>query len=397
MLTSNGTFKLFNAYYDNRIYYKQDPVIRIIAFIDKVDPEVKTFCQLWFKELQEPVVVETFEYRLIWHKSWGLNKIGSQPYLISCKNPLPLIIPSSVSLVENQCDEAKNKLDIIYNLPKSKSKKSFAVCVKELEFMDDQSKMIIEWIEILSLLGADKIFVYVIEIHPNMMKTLRFYEKQGKVKIEMYKEPEGLPSRNQSLTQWLQKELISLNDCLYKHMYEYDFLTPLDIDEIIVPERKNDKNWNDLMITVNQKAKENRKEPYAAYTIRNIFFLSDNKHEGEIQPEVPADMFFLQKVYRAANFSGVGIGSKSFQSTELVLTMHNHFPLECVGKNYVDFLYVSEEDAKLQHYRRDCENYPKEECDSFKQNTVKDLTLWRFKDEIITNFNKSIKALNSWT
>lgn len=367
-----------------------------MAYINKVDPVVETFCQLWFKRLKTPIIVKTFEYRLLWKKTWGVNEIGSQPHLVSCQNPLAPEVPSSVSLVEKECDDATNNLNVIHNLPKSSNKKPFAVCVKQLDFLDDQSMVLLEWIEILLLLGVDKIFVYVIEIQPNMMRTLKFYEEKGKVEVEMITDPKGLPSRNQSLGQWLQKDMIPLNDCLYKHMYEYDFLAPLDIDEIILPEKEDDRTWKDLMIRVAEKTKQTRNEPYDAYAFRNVFFLSDNNHEGELQSEVPAHMHFLQHIYRAANFSGVGIGAKSFQSTEKVLIMHNHFPLQCVGKDYVDFIYISEGDAKLHHYRRGCENYPKAECDGFKQNTVKDLTLWKYKEELISKVNSTLIALKNY-
>lgn len=393
--TSNGTFKMFNAYYDNRAFFKKNPLVRILAFINRVDPVVRTYCQLWFNGMTTPYTVETVEYKLIWHKNWGVNSLGSQPHLVSCVNPLGVhgFVPSSVSLVEDEFDDAMNNLKVINNLPEGIIKKPFAVCVKDLDFMDDQTLQMIEWIEIISLLGADKIFIYVIQIHPKLMNTLRYYESKGKVVIEMISEPEGLPKRNQSLTQWLQNELISLNDCFYKHINEYDYLIPLDIDEIILPVRPEDRSWMDLMQRV--KGRLGSKEPRAAYVARNVFFLFDNNHENEIQPEVPAYLTFLQHIYRASNFSHLGIGSKSFQSTELVLSMHNHYPMDCIGKEFIDYTNIDIEDGKLHHYRRDCENYPKDECQGFKDNTVKDLTLWKLKDEIIANVDKAMKELKT--
>lgn len=384
---------MFNAYYENRKSLVNGSAIRILAYIDRPFPSVETFCQLWFRGIEGPVVVKTFEYHLMWHLSWGINSEGSQPHLVSCKNPFAAqgLVPVSVSLVESKCDVASNNLEVIYNEPEIKAKKPFAVCAKDLDFMDDQTMQIIEWIEILSLLGADKIFIYVIKIHRNMMKTLKFYERQGKVKVEMIAEPKGLPNRTESLTQWLQNGMISLNDCLYKHMYEYEYLSPLDIDEIILPNKPEDRTWSDLLkriVDVEMPSNED------AFVAQNVFFLSDNIHEGEIQPEVPNNMYFLQHVYRAVNFSEPNVGPKSFQNTEQVLVMHNHFPMHCIGKEYCKYSFIPKEAGKLQHYRRDCENYPKEECNGFKVNTVKDLTLWKYKDELTSNFKKTLKALD---
>lgn len=318
---------MFNAFYDNREASEQGPVIRILTYINQPFPTVKTFCQLRFTGSRDPIVVETFEYRLMWWAAWGINSMGSQPHLVGCINPFASLglVPYSVSLVESQCEVASNALEIIYKRPDIGKRKQFGVCVKHLDFMENQSLLITEWIEALLLVGVDKIFIYVIELHPNMMKTLSFYERKGKVKVEMIAGPEGLPSRKQSQTQWLQTEMISLNDCLYKHMYEYEFLSPLDIDELILPTRPEDRTWSDLIARVTEKGKLPRKDAYAA---RNVFFLTDNNHEGELQPEIPPNMQLLQNIHRAQNFSGELIGPKSLMNTDTVVVMHNHFPMQ---------------------------------------------------------------------
>lgn len=391
--TSNGTFKMFNAYYDHRNFFKNDPVIRILTFYNRVKSGLKTHCQLWFDGVEEPIIAEIHRIRIIWNDIWGYNYLGSQPHLIACRNPLAAegLIPSSVSLVENPCEHADNNLKIINN--QVAQKKPFAVCVKQLEFVDDETMKIIEWIEILLIMGVDKIFIYVIKLHPNMMRALKYYESRGKIKIEMIAEPKGLPSKEESLTQWTQNELISLNDCLYKHMNEYDYLVPLDIDEVIIPKRSEDRNWNDLLNRT--KARANFR-PFSAYVARNVFFLSDNIHENETQAEVPKDFHFLQHVYRASNFSEHGVGVKTFQDTERVLAMHNHFPMYCIGKNTIDFKRIDESDGQLQHYRRGCDNYSEEECDDYRKNTVKDLSLWRHKDEIVSNVKRSLEELKNF-
>lgn len=126
--TSNGTIKMFNAYYDNRDFYKDEPLVRILAFINRVDPKVKTFCQLWFDGFDEPVIEPVFEYNLIWVKNWGVNSIGFQPHLIGCKNPLPSKTPLSVSLVEKKCGIATNHLKVIKFGRRAKEKTIRCLC-----------------------------------------------------------------------------------------------------------------------------------------------------------------------------------------------------------------------------------------------------------------------------
>ena len=96
------------------------------------------------------------------------------PYLITC--PVPPshtnMTPLAVSLVEEDCETPTNYLNIIYNLPAGEKAK-FAVCVKGMDFpLDDLSVRIVEWLEVLKALGADKIFLYNLDVHPNVRKVL---------------------------------------------------------------------------------------------------------------------------------------------------------------------------------------------------------------------------------
>lgn len=394
---SNVTIKMLNAYYDERDFYarQNQSVVKIIAFIDQVPPKVQTFCQLWFHGFSGPIVSKVYEYTLMWSEDWGLNDVGLQPYLVSCRNPLANLglIPSAVSLVVRDCEIASNYLQVIYNPPEMGKVKPVGVCVRLNDFTEDRTVAIVEWIEILQLLGVDKVFVYAINVDPKMMKAFEFFETAGKVKVEKLTFPEGLQNVNQSWIQLFQNELIPYNDCLYKNMYEYQFLIPLDINEIILPTEQNSETWSDLLTLAIQAGKLINDEPFDGYSARNVFFLLNNNHEGELQPNVPSDLLFLQHVYRAVNFSDEGIGSKTFQNTRSVAVMHTNFPMHCLGKSSCDCFHIPTTIAQLQNYRRDCENYSPAECEDFKNNTMKDLTLWKYKDEILENVNASLSAL----
>lgn len=151
--------------------------------IDRIEPTVITHCQFWFDGKKQPIIAKSFEYKYIWYKKWGNYKQGIyQPYLIACVIPQPYakLIPESVSLVEKPCDNATNNLRVIYNT--AEVRKDFAVCVKGLDFLyEDLSVKLVEWIELLNMLGADKIFFYELQVHKNISKVLDYYEKEGKV------------------------------------------------------------------------------------------------------------------------------------------------------------------------------------------------------------------------
>lgn len=296
MQTSNGTFQLFGAYYDRRKLSRIGPAVRIVGMIDRIEPIVKTHCQLWYDGQREPVVVETLEYKYIWYPKWGNYKQGIyQPYVIACKIPQSHWSkgpPASVSMVERSCDTPSNNLRVIYNKPERK--KDFAVCVKGLDFLhEDLSVRLVEWIELISLLGADKIFFYQLQVHPNVTKILDHYQRLGMVHVTPLTLPGGQPNvpafQHMYLTKKTnhkrQNELIPYNDCLYKHMYEYEYIALLDVDEVIMPVK--DATWQDLMKRVMEKALKIRNETRASYNVRNVYFLDDLLHSHGFFKDIP--------------------------------------------------------------------------------------------------------------
>ncbi len=396
--SSNGTFHLYAAYYDVRRLSRIGPAVRILGMINRIEPTIKTYCQFWFADHKEPVVVRTMEYKYIWYKKWGNYRQGVfQPYLIACQIPKTFhhVVPVSVSLVEKICDTATNNLRIVYN--RADEKKGFAVCVKGLDFLyQDLSVRLIEWIELLGILGADKIFFYRLHVHENVSKVLDYYTKQGKVEVTPLTLPGGQPNvagfQHLYLTKKVnhkrQNELIPYNDCLYRNMYRYEYIVLLDIDEVIMPVRAT--NWRSLMDTVLQKALAEKKETRASYNVRNVYFLDDFIHSHGWFDDVPPYMHMLQHVYRSKNFTKPNQYVKCFHNPERALTLHNHFPLACLSQGCTSYS-IDTVDAQLQHYRADCVKTLKKSCDDFKQNSVIDKTIWRYKEPLV---NRTVSTLN---
>ncbi|XP_050069299.1 uncharacterized protein LOC126557535 [Anopheles maculipalpis] len=403
--SSNGTFQLFGAYYDIRKRSRIGPAVRILGMIDRIEPREKTFCQLWFDGQKEPFIVKTFEYKYIWFNKWGNYKQGIyQPYLIACQIPKPFrgLVPASVSLVEKQCDTATNNLRVLYNRPLDDEKRGFAVCVKGLDFLyDDLSVRLVEWIELLGMLGADKVFFYELQVHPNISKVLRYYEEQERVHVTPLTLPGGQPNvpgfqhlfLSKKTTHKRQNELIPYNDCLYKNMYKYNFIALLDIDEVIMPRRPEDRTWHDLMERVVPKGMKLKNDTYPSYNVRNVYFFDrGEQHEHEWAKDTPRYMHMLQHVTRAKNYTKPNQYVKCFHNPERVLTLHNHFPIACLGGTCHSYP-VSTDDAQLQHYRADCVRTLKKSCEEFKENQVRDTTIWKYKDELIQRTRRTLDVL----
>ena len=98
---------------------------------------------------------------------------------MNCEVPESIkgLIPRSVSLTfdTNCTEEVENNLRVIYNQPKNE-RKGIAVCHKALRFEHkDWSLRLIEWLESIKMLGADKVYLYSYSVHPNMKPVLDYY------------------------------------------------------------------------------------------------------------------------------------------------------------------------------------------------------------------------------
>ncbi|CAH2052505.1 unnamed protein product, partial [Iphiclides podalirius] len=364
---SNGVFHLYGAYMDARNTSRIGPAVRVLAVHDRIKPTLATHCQLWFEEREAPVVVRNLEYKYVWNSKWGNYRDHVlQPYLLAC------VLPAE----------------------------EFAVCVKGLDFLhEDLSVRLVEWIEMVRILGADKIFFYELQVHPNITKVLDYYKGVGAVEVTPITLPGGQPNLpglqhmylKKKTTHKRQMELIPYNDCLYRHMYEYRWLALLDIDEVIVP--LEDEDWSGLMrrilpLSVPAAGKPAR----SSYHASNLYFLDSLRHEHGWEEGVPRYMHMLQHVYRTRNFTKPGQYVKAFHETDRVLALHNHFPLACLGGACSSYAMETRH-ARLQHYRADCVTALSKSCAELRAQPVRDTALWRWRGPLQERAERALRDL----
>ena len=399
--TSSGMFNMANAFYDDRDFYKRqnESYVKVLTYYNQPHPKEKLFCHLWFEtHFHDPLVV-TAKTVPIRQAKYQINKDGYSPFVILCLNPFVVqsLIPSSVSIVENECDTATNDLKVIHNVPESKQKKSLAVCTKLFNYRDfDNEMIIIEWIEIMLHLKVDAIIFVVFDIHPKILRVLKFYVSLGKVRLEKMTYPIGYPKNASRDIQISDDDRLVYNDCLYRNMYEFSFLLPIDIDELIVPSRPEDKTLTDLLDRVIKKGKLRQENLFSTYRVRQTLFAANNNHQGEIQPEVPANFHFLQRIYRSRNVMYPRFSPKSFINTDIVTMTSQHWAFMCNDSDACEIFNVHPDDAKCNHYRARLYNYMPELYSDDNTNTTRDTTLWKYKDEVIENVHKTIESLKSF-
>ncbi len=192
-----------------------------------------------------------------------------------------------------------------------------------------------------------------------------------------------------------RNEVIPYNDCFYRNLFTYKYVVLLDVDEIIVP--KNALNWHEMIAKIEAEAIDANSD-VASINFKNTYFMDSMLIKGKdnvtLQAElkrIPKQLFMLRNVYRSSSFSP---HIKSFHSTEYVLILHNHYPMECVQGHCPKFL-VNEKVAQLQHYREDCVGELKKVCEEkYKNATELDQSLWRHKDIIESKVSRAMDVLS---
>ncbi|MPC21722.1 hypothetical protein E2C01_014718 [Portunus trituberculatus] len=397
--SSNGTFYLYSAFFDNRTLTMAEPSVRILGMADRIKPAIKAHCQLWYEGQGTPIVAEVVEYRYIWISGWGNYRNGIlQPYLLQCVIPESHRhrVPQSVSLVEGSCDRATNNLRVVHNLPPEGQKSNFAVCVKGMDVNEDISLKIVEWLELLFLLGADKVFLYDLGIHPNISKILEHYESKGKVDVRSLTLPGEQPTARGLVRRFLkakithkrQNEVIPYNDCLYRNMNLYRFIILIDIDEVIMP--RTVPSWKELLEQVAPQAMSGEDHPYVSYYARNVYFLDSMQDKHGWAMDVPRFMHMLQHLYRASKYTKPTSYIKAFHDPQLVLTMHNHFPFSCLTPSCSHYR-IPTEVAHLQHYRVTCVAELRKMCHNFENHTVLDDDILRYKEPLLRGTLRTLR------
>ncbi|XP_063879434.1 uncharacterized protein LOC135110749 [Scylla paramamosain] len=391
--TSKATFHLYSAFFDNRTLSKPRPVIRILAMVKKYERKITLNCQLWYDSRSVPVLAKVTRFRFLgYYKHVKVEELSIQPYLLECGVPSnhSQRVPKSVSLVEGRYDQPTNNLRVIHNLHNGDRKRDFAVCVKAMMFSKDESVRLVEWLELIFLLGADKIFLYESDIHPNMSKVLKHYISRGQIDVKKFSLPGELPNVPALQEMFFRKydpvrcapENLVYNDCLYRNINRFKFVTAMDIDEVIMPKTRS--SWKEIMESVAPGVLSSKDHKWSSFAHYMVYFLPIMQEKHGWMKDVPHFMHMLQNLHRAANHTFSKWHLKSIHDTQRVLTINHHFAFECLGGN-CSVRFIPKETAQLNHYRSDCRWTLEKECPYYKNHTVLDDSIMRFKAPLLNS------------
>ena len=181
--------------------------------------------------------------------------------------------------------------------------------------------------------------------------------------------------------------IVPYNDCLYRNMYQYEYITLLDTDEVIVP--ANLTNWSDLMEEVVKEAGGK-----VSWVFRNVYFFDEmlEREEGGYIKDIPPHLHMMQHVYRSDKQTPPGHYVKAFHDPSRVLTLHNHFPFSCLAG--CAFHSVSPATAQLHHYREDCVADLRSVCqEQYKNVSVRDTSIWAVRETVVREAETALTTI----
>ncbi|XP_043678744.1 uncharacterized protein LOC122634158 [Vespula pensylvanica] len=383
------------------------PSLRVIAVKHGPLPTSSLFCTVWYEEERGRVRSYSMEALVspIWLEEWGGETDSYTGILVSCQLPSLegyTAYPSRVYVGATSCYENPSHSLAIFRDNEtqkdysSSNSKRFTLCIKGLDFDEDISEKLVAFVELHRILGAGLFYFYVFDVHENVLKVLRLYERSNVVRWFDLTLPGDLPNDKNDRREffnndiWTKRrmELIPYNHCFYENLRRTEFVIPIDVDEAIVPVKR--KSWHGLIFDERRKLGETFEE-FASYSVRNAYFFP------ELQNKSKPDSFLGNPDYldtvRTSSISPEGDSVKSFISTRRALTVHNHYALTTLNPTTRRAHHLDPNDA-LKHHHRACDSRYLD-CDLLMEDVRIDVSALRYANELKARMKVTLNDLNS--
>ena len=238
----NPAIRVLSAYYEERPSML-GPSVLIIGYQDKSYNESLN-CFAVFPD--ESVRCSPVETRAIDQ----CNRFAKRGYMsetfYTCRLWLesgsPITIPRTVALSHNSsCDLLVSASVSVSWRPKDNESASgsrpFGVCLQTPIYKLRSVQVVVDFIEMSRLLGAETFTLYVINVGTSVDRRVlaqlkQAYAEEGILEVV---ELQGVFEMERPLHYY--GELRAINDCLYRNMYRSSYLVFQDLDEMIVPRK----------------------------------------------------------------------------------------------------------------------------------------------------------------
>lgn len=252
------------------------------------------------------------------------------------------------------------------------AKKKFGLCLPPL-FGDISLSLLIQFIELSKILGASHLTFYTYDISESVQKLLAFYKDEGEVTIVNWKLS---PDVNQREI-WYHGQLLAIQDCLYRHMAEFEYLLFVDLDEFLLPVYND--TWSDMVNFLQTFQKTNSDENVAGFSFKSAFF------DPKQIPDPSQQLTFLQLLQRNKILSSVR--TKLMVAPQKIFELGIHHASKTIHPD-MRIVEVDPDIAKIHHYRPCIINYePDMKCYAEER----DETILKYATDLVENYQNIIR------
>ena len=271
-----------------------------------------------------------------------------------------------MSLIVNKCERPLNIL-LVQNPKSLATKKSYKLisCLGPLHSNYSSVHRLVEAVEVDNILGVDLVVLYNFSMSSSLDPYVRSFHQDGLVDYYNWYNPVLLD------THYYGQSLL-VNDCMYRYMYQADYIIVKDIDETVVPRGE----YTSLINLLKDLPPTN----IAEYNIRQVLF-SDTLNTGGQHGLSGDDLHIksLTNIKRSDYIWPHRSKSKYIMNPRRVVQGLVHSTRVLFGKN--SSYNVSEKLALLHHYRSKSK---------ISNNTITDNRMHIYHKEIINRIQNRL-------
>ncbi|XP_040902000.1 uncharacterized protein si:zfos-464b6.2 [Toxotes jaculatrix] len=245
-LVSVNTTKtlLVSAYQEHRRGNKEVRVIAVVQRSEAVDYHCLLCCQDQLHISNGVCSIHTNHFDF----AYGTADIMC-PLPSACETVSHITVISAAAKPEDKLD--KEFIEVKNQKPESDSfPHNFTICLSTM-FDFTNALQLVQGLEMLQLLGVDRVVIYKTSCSPEVQLILDYYTHKGLVEVISWPVSRFLKvSRG-----WLPEvdpgdihyfgQIPALNDCVYRYMYLSKYVALHDIDELILPQSVD--SWLELL------------------------------------------------------------------------------------------------------------------------------------------------------
>ncbi|XP_013415345.1 beta-1,4-galactosyltransferase galt-1 [Lingula anatina] len=328
---------VYSAYFDDRNNTK---FVRLIAMMHRYTFFRKEFYCLFpksngdFEHVAGKTNLTEYMSPVIMYQMCENHGKQYGGWILSCQVPIATTedTPHSIQLFRRKrfshTLEQSATVAVYSPITSKQTSGSFSVCTPPL-FDEVNPYRLVQFIEMNRLLGADHITFYNFNTTKVVNKILDFYEKQGKIEVV----PWDIPVSEEEEV-WYYGQLLTINDCLYRNMFHFNYTAFYDLDELLVP--RNASNWHAMLSQLPALPS------VVGYSFQSAFFLPAKGYSYN------TDIIYTQNTKRVAKLSRLRKKVLVKGDSIFELGIH-HVSRPLLHKQYVEV--VSDKVGLIHHYR----------------------------------------------